>query len=802
MMRSKIKSLLKNFNKRPILTGIAVFFISLGLTQFLTYKDFLLIKSYEKESVIERTNLIEKKIMAGLSNALSATKTLAYIERKYGVGDDFNHIAHEILRNNPNLDAIQLLENGTIKYNYPLVGNEMVIGYDIFSDSLRSKEAIKAIESNTLFFAGPFELRQGGSGIVGRLPIYKENIFWGFAAVVVRLETFYEIIGIENLDQDLFAVQFSKINPDSGEEELFLPHQKNTFSGYTHSIPIPLGDWKLTVQLKESQAFSKNKKAFWLRIIFSVVLGMAAWYLAIQPSILQAKVNKQSKQLKKSNERFEYATLATSDAIWDWDLVTNKVYRSENFEKLFGYTSEDFSKHPDFWNRHIHSEDFQNSKIELENTLESKQEYWEQEFRFLKKDGTYAYVVDKGIIIRNENGKAIRLIGATQDISKIKATEFAIEKEKEFLKAMMENLSEGIIACDHNGHITVLNKTTREMFGFSKGEFEISKWKDYYKCYQPDGVTLVNENETPLYKALGGERVSQQELVIRSNNGQNKIVLCSGEQIKTTDGRIIGAVVVMLDITEKRKKDKDLTKMSEDLKARAAELEASNAELEQFAYVASHDLQEPLRMITSFLKLIEKKYNPILDEKGKQFIHFAMDGSIRMRQIITDLLEYSRAGNSIQPEEFSIQEILNEVVILEKNHIKRLGAVLTHDPLPNIYAVKVQIRQLLQNLINNSLKFTTPGSKPKIHIAYQECPKYWKFSVKDNGIGVAPEYHDKIFQIFQRLHTRQEYEGTGLGLANCKKIVENHQGKIKIISNEGMGSIIFFTLMKPDTFES
>jgi PAS domain S-box-containing protein len=802
MMRNKIKLLLKKFNKRPILTGIVIFFVSLGLTQFLTYKDYLLVKSYEKEAVIEKTNLIEKKVMAGLSHALSATKTLSYIERKYGIGDDFENIAYEILQNNPNIDAIQLLENGTIKYTYPLAGNEMVIGYDIFADPLRKTEAIKAIESNSLFFAGPFELKQGGSGIVGRLPIFKKNTFWGFAAVIVRLETFYEIIGIENLDQDLFAVQFSKINPDTGEEELFLPHQKENYNGHIHSIPIPLGDWKLTVQLKESQAFSKNRRAFLLRIILSVILGIVAWYLAIQPSILQNKVNKQSKQLKKSNERFEYATLATSDAIWDWDLVTNKVYRSENFEKLFGYTTEDFSKHPDFWNQHIHPEDFQKSKIELDNTLESNREYWEHEFRFLKKNGTYAHVVDKGIIIRNEKGQAIRLIGATQDISKIKATELAIEKEKEFLKAMMENISEGIIACDHTGQISILNKTTRDMFGFLDGNFELSKWKDFYECYLSDGITLVAENEIPLFKALRGERVSQYEMIIRPKSGQNKIVLCSGEQIKTNDGRILGAVVVMLDITEKRKKDKDLSKMSEDLKIRATQLEASNAELEQFAYVASHDLQEPLRMITSFLKLIEKKYNPILDEKGKQFIHFAMDGSIRMRQIITDLLEYSRAGNTSQPEEFSLQEILNDVVILEKNHIKRLGASLTHDPLPNIIAIKVQIRQLLKNLINNALKYTAHDTKPKIHVSFQECSEYWKVSVKDNGIGVAPEYHEKIFQIFQRLHTRQEYEGTGLGLANCKKIVENHHGKIKIISDEGMGSTIFFTLKKTNTSDS
>ncbi|MCL6257503.1 ATP-binding protein [Aquiflexum sp. TKW24L] len=795
-MRKKLKSLLKNFNKRPVLTGIVAFLFTLGLTQFLTYKDYLLVRSSEREAVIEQTNLLENKIVTGLSFVLSATKTLSYLERKYGIGGDFNEIAREILQHNPNVDAIQLLEKGTIKYTYPFIGNEIAIGYDIFADSLRRTEAIKAMESKTLFFAGPFQLKQGGSGIVGRLPIFKKNEFWGFAAAVVRLETFYDIIGMDDLDQTSYAIQFSKINPDTGKEEFFLPKHDSEYSGHRHDMRIPLGDWKLSVQLKESQALKKNYLSFVLRTILSGILGITAWYLAIQPSILQSKVNRQSKQLKKSNERFEYATMATSDAIWDWDLVSNKVYRSDNFEKMFGYTKAEFNDQSDFWNLHIHPEDLNKTRDELDKTIQSKQEYWEQEFRFLKKEGNYAYVVDKGIIIRNNRGKAIRLIGATHDISKIKATELAIEKEKEFLNAMMENISEGIVACDDKGQISVINRATRNLFGLAD-HFEISDWADHYELFKPDGITPIPICEVPLYRAFRGEQVTDYEMVILSKVGLRKIVLCSGEEIKTTDGRKLGAVVVMLDITEKREKEKDLIKMSEELKTRAIELEISNSELEKFAYVASHDLQEPLRMITSFLKLIEKKYEAILDEKGKQYIHFATDGAVRMRQIIMDLLEYSRTGNSGKMEKFELQEIMEDVILLEKNHFKRLGAILTQDPLPLIFAAKAQIRQLMQNLINNALKYSTPGTKPEVHVSSKGHPGYWEISVRDNGIGVPTEHHGKIFQIFQRLHSREEYEGTGIGLAICKKIVESHQGKISIISNDGLGSTISFTLKKP-----
>jgi PAS domain S-box-containing protein len=792
-MIKKLKSLLKNFNKRPVLTGIVAFLFTLGLTQFLTYKDYLLVKSAEREAVIEQTNLLEKKIVNGLSFVLSATKTLSYLERKYGIGEDFNEIAKEILEHNPNVDAIQLIEKSIIKYTYPLIGNESTIGYDIFADPLRRTEAIKAMKSNTLFFAGPLDLKQGASGIVGRLPLFKNNEFWGFATAVVRLETFYKIIGIDDLDQASYAIQFSKTNPDTGNEALFLPKQEMKYSGHLHTVRIPLGDWKLTVQLKDSQAFKNNYLAFVLRTIFSGIFGLTAWYLAILPSILQHKVNRQSKQLKKSNERFEYATMATSDAIWDWNLVSNKVYRSDNFQKMFGYTSAEFKNQSDFWNLHIHPDDLNQTIDELDKAIHSEREYWEHEFRFLKKNGNYAFVVDKGIIIRNYSGKAIRLIGATQDISKIKATELSIEKEKEFLKAMMENISEGIVACDGKGQISVINRATRNLFGDCK----VSDWADQYDLFRADGVTPIPADEIPLYRAFGGERVSDYEMVILSKVGQRKTVLCSGEEIKTTDGRKLGAVVVMKDITDKREKEKDLIKMSEELKIRAQELEISNAELEKFAYVASHDLQEPLRMITSFLTLISKKYDPILDEKGKKYIHFATDGASRMRQIIRDLLEYSRTGNSGDLEEFPLQEIMEDVILLEKNHFKRLKAVLTQDSLPVIYAAKAQIRQLMQNLINNALKYNTPGTQPEVHVSGKEHPGFWEINVRDNGIGVPPEHHLKIFQIFQRLHAKEEYEGTGLGLAICKKIVESHQGKISISSIEGLGSTISFTLKKP-----
>jgi light-regulated signal transduction histidine kinase (bacteriophytochrome) len=224
---------------------------------------------------------------------------------------------------------------------------------------------------------------------------------------------------------------------------------------------------------------------------------------------------------------------------------------------------------------------------------------------------------------------------------------------------------------------------------------------------------------------------------------------------------------------------------------------ASNKDLEEFAYIASHDLQEPLRMVSSFLQLLEKKYNHQLDEKGLQYIKFAVDGAARMRQIILDLLEYSRVGKGKQlAEPINMNKLLEDVVQLNSVAIKESNATVEWNQLPDISCVKLSIQQLFQNLISNALKYHQPGINPVIKINATEIEHYWQIEVADNGIGIDPAFHDKIFVVFQRLHGKGKYAGNGIGLSICKKIIEREGGKIWVTSEPGKGSIFFFTIKK------
>jgi len=227
------------------------------------------------------------------------------------------------------------------------------------------------------------------------------------------------------------------------------------------------------------------------------------------------------------------------------------------------------------------------------------------------------------------------------------------------------------------------------------------------------------------------------------------------------------------------------------------ELEEKNRELEEFAYTASHDLKEPLRMIRSFLKLLDDKYSDVIDEKGKKYIHFAVTGAQKMTAFIDDLLEYSRVGRLYSNFEMTdISMILDDVRESLTNEEVNKQAVITYSGMPVVKAIPVSIKMLFYNLVSNALKYQEAGNRPEINITCVELDSHWQFSVSDNGIGIDEVYHEQIFQLFKRLHIGDEYSGTGMGLAICRKIVHHHGGMIWAESQSGIGATFKFTLQK------
>jgi len=368
--------------------------------------------------------------------------------------------------------------------------------------------------------------------------------------------------------------------------------------------------------------------------------------------------------------------------------------------------------------------------------------------------------------------------------------------------AIIENASNLIALMSlENQTIIYINPAGAEMAGYTGVEQVVGQ--SLAQFYQPDDFARI-ENQA-LDAALGKGIWRGETFLKRTDDklvpvDQTIFVICDDH------GQPQTLATIVTDITEQKQAEDALQKINEDLESRVTErtetlvtrtrdLERSNSELEQFAYVASHDLQEPLRMITSYVQLLSRRYQNQLDDEANEFIDFAVDGATRMQRLINDLLAYSRVGTNGKPfEPTNCTNIIKQVMHNMEPVIIENKATITYDQLPVVMADNLQLEQLFQNLISNAIKFRNQIS-PQIHIsATQNQVNEWMFSIQDNGIGIEQEYAERIFVIFQRLHTRDKYSGTGIGLAICKKIIERHNGQIWFESQPGAGATFYFTI--------
>jgi PAS domain S-box-containing protein len=384
------------------------------------------------------------------------------------------------------------------------------------------------------------------------------------------------------------------------------------------------------------------------------------------------------------------------------------------------------------------------------------------------EDGLHTYLSVKFPLI-DAMGNIYAVCGISTDISDRKRAE---EKMQE-LNAALENAAEGISRLDAHGRYIIANKAYANMLGYQPLEMTGRDWQE---TAHPDDLDKM---VAAYQKMLKDGKVEVEARGMRK------------------DGSVFYKQVVMVSAYDEQKQfigHHCFMKNISDRKEAEEELARSNAELEQFAYVASHDLQEPLRMVVSYLQLLERRYKHKLDASADEFIAYAVDGASRMQTLINDLLEYSRIDTRGQDfTEVDCFQVLERALGNLKMAIAESNAAITHDLLPEIMADPTQLMQLFQNLIGNAIKFRGEQA-PKIHIGVERQSDRWLFSVCDNGIGIEPQYSERIFAVFQRLHNRVKYKGTGIGLAICKKIVERFGGRIWVESELDRGSTFYFTV--------
>jgi PAS domain S-box-containing protein len=421
--------------------------------------------------------------------------------------------------------------------------------------------------------------------------------------------------------------------------------------------------------------------------------------------------------------------------------------------------------------------------------------------------GTRILQTDK-IPYFDESGDVIGVIGFAIDITERKRAEEALRRVNEELeqrvadrtaklrasshysRSLLEASLDPLVTISPEGKVTDVNQATESVTGVPRAQLIGTDFARYF--------TEPQKAEAGYQKVLAEGQVRDYPLTIRHTSGRVTDVLYHATVYRNEAGAVRGVFAAARDITEHKRAEAELARyrdhLEELVKLRTAELARSNEDLEQFAYVASHDLQEPLRAVGGYVKLLQHRFPEKLDAKAREYIAGAADGAERMQRLIADLLAFSRVGTrggAFAPADLNalLRDALNNL----QTSITEAGAKVTSDPLPSLTVDATQIGQLFQNLIGNAIKFRSERA-PEIHVGACQEKEHWLFWVRDNGIGIEPQYAGRIFQIFQRLHSRKHYPGTGIGLAICKKIVERHGGEIRVESEPVQGSTFYYSI--------
>ena len=399
----------------------------------------------------------------------------------------------------------------------------------------------------------------------------------------------------------------------------------------------------------------------------------------------------------------------------------------------------------------------------------------------LRKDGGEFPIEIMLSPLESEDG--ILVTAAIRDISARKADEELMKRAEQRYRGLLEAAPDAMVVVNPTGEIILLNVQAEKQFGYSRDELVGRQVTDII----PTGFAerLVADKLRSPAEALAQVIGTGIELVaLRKDGGQFPIEIMLSP-LDSADGILVTAAI----------RDISIRKAAEaDLIDKIAELKRSNEELSQFAYIASHDLQEPLRMVSSYTQLLAQRYSGQLDADADEFIAFAVDGATRMQQLIQDLLAYSRVGTKrMNLTMVSSQKAFGLALANLGTSITDSGAKVTSGALPPVRADELQLVQLFQNLVGNAIKYRTANA-PQVHVSAARRRGKWEFAVKDNGLGIEPQYYDRIFGMFQRLHNRREFSGTGIGLAICRKIVERNGGEISVTSGLDQGSTFRFTL--------
>lgn len=614
--------------KKPVLAGFLVFVALLVITQYLSYQRYLINSAAEQREISNIASAAKERLQTSLNYSFATTKTLAFIVQKFGDPEDFDTIAKNLLETSKFIDAIQLVKGGEIIKVYPLKGNESTIGYNILQDTARNKEALKAIERNKLFFSGPYELKQGGVGVVGRQPIFKENKFWGFAAVIIRLPTLLKAAGIENNENKNYEFQLSKINPNTKKEEFFLPNAEKFKKRHFEVLQVPDGEWNLYVKSRSNDTFNLSIAFVLLGLLLALTGGRFTWFFMRQPYILSKLVNEKTQQLQDSENNFSTMLARISDAFVSLDTNWRYTYMNQKAGELFGRDPKKMVG-KNIWKEFPEgiSQPFQ---IACEKAM-SEQKYVQIEEYYPPYNKWF-----ENNIYPSPSGLSIYF----KDITEKKQAEEKIKASQEQLQLIYDSVSDSLFLIDvlpeDKYKIISINKSFTRSTGLTN-EQVLNKYIDEIIPEPSLQLVLKNYAEVVREKKI----VEWEETTPYPTGVKTGMVYMS--PVLNEEGNCIQLLGVVHDITEQKIAETEILAINEQLRSLSGHLQ--NIREEERTHIAREihdDLGQQLTGLKFALTALKNKnekelHLTLLTEKTNDMIDMVNTAVVSVRRIAKEL---------------------------------------------------------------------------------------------------------------------------------------------------------------------
>src|SRR5688572_3113693 len=647
-----------------------------------------------------------------------------------------------------------------------------------------------------------FPIRDKNQQVVGILVIQlKLNQFkiWDQIEALDPQESIYlvdqsgKLVSSNRLNSEEEVVSLAKfpavaraISGKQGIEKFKSPvSEEKVLAGYA---PVPGFNWGVVVTQPIEGAYAhRNQTMNFVKIIFCLIFLaniIFAWIILNNIN----KLRRTRESLRVSEERYALAMKGTNDGLWDWNVRTNEVFFSERWKNMLGYEDSEFPNTFDAWKEHLHPEDLERSIATIQNYFEKKMPVYELEQRLRHKDGTYRWILARGLALWDETGKPYRMIGSHTDLTERKRLEDERQEAQHFLNSIIENIPLMLFVKDAKElRFARFNRAGQDLTGLKEDEILGKNDYDFFPKEQADDFIRVDRQVLET-----GQLLEIEEEKINTRYKGTRILCTKKIPIFGQNGKPLYLLGLSEDITEKKKAEAQIHELNKKLAVQVVQLEKTNQELKDVTHIISHDLKAPLRGIEMLGEWLLDDCASELNEGCRNNITTMNQRVKRMHNLIEGILRYAHIGRSAgEPETIDLNVLVTETIDLlatpENIEIK------IESQLPVITAEKAPIQQLFQNLISNAVKYI---DKPegKVNVGVTREGNFWQFYVADNGPGIEEEYFQRIFQLFQTLQSRDEYESTGIGLTIVKKIVENFGGKVWVKSELGLGTTFFFTL--------